>query len=48
MGFKKVFTEGLKAIKMGSVANNTGLLSQYDGVIQPYDVSIAFPYIYKE
>ena len=48
MGFKKVFTEGLKAIKMGSVANNAGLLSQYDGVIHPYSVSITFSYIYKE
>ena len=48
MGFKKVFTEGLNAIRMGSVANNAGLLSQYDGVIHPYDISITFPYIYKE
>lgn len=44
MGLKKVFAEGLNAIKIGSIANNAGLLSQYDGVIHPYSVSITFSY----
>ncbi len=45
MEFKKVFAKGLKAISLGSVAHNAGLLLQYDSAIHPYDVSITFPYM---
>lgn len=47
----KVFKKGLKATikdNAGPIANNMGLLSQIDGVITPYDVTIIFTYDTKE
>lgn len=44
--FEKIFTDGLKAI-VGETANNAGLFSQYDGVINNYGISITFSYEYK-